>query len=699
MKEHLKIAIIVLLILAALGAGLFNLTFEELLQLSVVRVYLEGESFIEGMLAALATITAIYFSISVLAVQHAATNYTASILEYYKRDLDNWLVYTLLCSGLYLSSMMLIGRASILVLDSGKTISLLNFGFVILISSFAVLAMQFVHLFDLVNPKRIAENAKQRCFSEIEKAPSRVTSILKRIKAETEVERKWMQSRLYRDFLFHKYQSTVLRPCYEKVLQIADIVSKSSIKREAETYAAGLAALSDVAQKYVSIRRDDTSQEDDFLGDIYGKLVSTSKIAFDNEDLSLLQEIIRTLERIGIATVEIRPISEFSGPNQATGLAIIHARDLGMRAAQKLLWDGTAQSVRSIHKIGIAAIQKTRHGSLAPSSILDLGKIAAKCREWFVPYVALGTLGELLFHSVRAKAPIHGDPMEILDAIEQLSLSALEQGLGHLALASLFPIMPEESLVKIVYAVLDVKNEPYPSIETRGREKYAKEIVSELLEALGKIGSEAAKRDSPIALGRIVDCIDEITVVLIGEKFKTFSNGFHEELLEAVGALSGTYIFRTGAVMPWFVWDGAETLTTLAFQSLDAARDEIAGRCVESLLNVSVKLVKLDKYGYEPPRIASRIAIIGSYALHKANSTFAKLCVDDLVKFDKAYLADSPAPHDRRHTQDMRAVHKQLHNGAIIRDEKWNESYIEVTPTDLDNFEELYEETRGKIKK
>ena len=696
LNNMLSLTIILGLTLAVSHAGVFDLTFNDLASPKVVGILFEGESFIGGMLASLATIIAIYFSISILAVQYAAGNYTASILERYKMDRGNWLSYSFLLVGLLLSAYMLSQRSSLLIFASGRALSLVNFGFVLLVFSFLVLAIQFVHIFDLVNPRVIIGSAKKESLHEIRAVPARLDKIRSHAKPQQEWELQMMQTEFFRDFLLHENQGSLLKLTRQRVLQIVDIIQKCAMKRESETYVAGLQALSEICESYVAIRKDDSTPGDEFIESIYERLLDVSKVALDNEDLSLLQMIMTSLERVGIAAIGIKRLSPFSGPNQVTTMAIWHIHALGVKAVKRNLWDGAAQAVLSIRNIGIQAIRQTGNESLASNRILHLGKGAIAGLEWHLTNISLSALSELLFQSVLAKTSIYADPTSIMEAIEQLGTLALDRGLNEFALIPLFAVVSQTSLGRIVHAALKAKNEEYPIIETAAREGYAKEVVSRLLECIHKIGLAASKNNSPLVLHNIFDCVAGIMDLLLKEKFTTAKDGFREELLEAIDTVSNSYIVRSGDIHPWFVWGGEDTLTNLAFATLSQGQDKISTACEKSILAVSNTLIELDKHGYDSPRLASRIAVIGVYALHRSNKTVAQECANDLAGFDKKYVKHSPSPHPMLHIQTMHRNYEK--SKEDWRRDKWEEAFCQVTEDELKSFEALFRNIRRKLR-
>jgi len=683
LKNYFKIIVILAIASIVSSSGVLSLLLSsDIFTLRIVSSTSQGGTFVSMMSTSLATVVAIFFSISILVIQHAASNYTASILEDYKKDGRTWFVYGFFFFSLIFSSFLLITEVNI---------SPLNTGFVMLIFSFAFLASQFIHTVNMINPMKVIERAKDQSIRDIHATPSRVSSIVKKAKPRNEVERIMIQSPIYPQFVFYNDQ-TLLTTSRQKILQITDIVLKSSVRREIETCMAGFGALSEIARSYVSIRKDDMTQEDRFLQYIYDKVLSIPKIAFDNEDVSLLQEIIKAFEDVGCSTAEIKPISDDSGPNQATALAVWYIDELGVKAIDKSLWDVVSQAIRSIMNIGTAAIRKAGEDALASDKILNLGIRATKQGKWVVTNVASGALKELLLPSALARVSVHGDPSRIMKDIEKLSISAVEVGLGWQALTGLFPIMPEYSIQKVAWAALTIKNESYPKMETHRREEYTKDITSKLMETLEKIGMKAAENHSRMLMQHVVEAIEGIAILLVKEKFLTLKEGFDQELVGAIKALQDMHLLSREDSLSTTV----RALTAVAFCSLDVRKDEMAIRSVNALLSASVKAIEWDKYGYESARLASKIAMIGSYALHLANEALAKECADRLVEFDSTYLKESPSTHDRLHIEEMQETRRQMRDETNYFDKTYGSSYREVSETTLDRFKELYETARQK---
>lgn len=206
--------------------------------------------------AILGTILAISFSIAIIVIQHAASNYTASIIESYKRD-----GFTLLFFAFYVGSLIV----AIIGLQVSNDLYFANMIVITFIFSFFVLGLHFIHIIDLIDPRTIIGKAEKRCIKYIRSIPSKVETIIKKSKPRTEQERFILRTPLYRQFVFYN-DSNLQEPIRKQVLLINDVINKSASRREIETSIKGFKALEQIAEQYIEIRKNDFKTDDRLLG-------------------------------------------------------------------------------------------------------------------------------------------------------------------------------------------------------------------------------------------------------------------------------------------------------------------------------------------------------------------------------------------------------------------------------------------------
>jgi len=643
------------------------------------------------MAAIVATILGIFFSISIIVVQHAASNYTPSILQVYKTDFRTWFVFSY-----YLAFLIFI----IVPLQYPSNNYLATISIISFIFSFFFLASQFVHIINMIDPRYIIKKSKEQCLKELNSVPNRVRSIIYEKKPRNKIEEELRKNAFYSHFIFHNTEELLVRS-KKCVLQISDVILKASQRQEMETCIVGVKALSEIVTAYITIRKDDPTQEDKFLQNISIQLSAIFEIASENKDVPLMREIITTFEEIGCSTTRIKSISMFGG-NQPTAMVVWNIHNLGKKAMEKDFVDVVARSISTLKKVGIYAIQNTNSDGLASDKIVDLGLVGISKNDWFLISHVFEGLKELLVAAISKRISIYSEPSRIFEHIEKIAHLSIENGLEHWAFSSLFPIMPEYSIQRVALAAFQIKNEEYPIIQTHSREEYSKEILSRLMETLGKVAIWMSKKGSRPPLWNVVDCMLIITLRMMKEKFTTITEGYKDTILKVIDDLSTSYIQASTYLLDRTIHSGTpsmicDAVTSIAIYAFHAGKTEVALHCMKALNDMGFSIIEKDRFGYDASRCVGRIGVIGAYSLHTGNVEIANKAVDFLVNFDKAYLVKSPQPHDRLHIKKLKNIYKESKEDyrIPILTEPYGKLIKEVSSTSLDNFVKLYEEKRG----
>jgi hypothetical protein len=639
----------------------------------------------------LATILGIFFSISIIVVQHAASNYTPSILEIYKKDGKTWffLVY-------YLVSLII----TIVSLQYPQIFYLTNIMIILFIFSFLFLASQFVHIFNLIDPRELIEKTKRDSIDDIKDLPHKLKSVLKKAKPKNKLEEKHFKSPLYEHFVFHN-EKDLTTSIKTGVLQISDMVMKASKRGELETCTVGLKALSQMVDSYVAIRRDDPTPEDGFIQYVSNQIMGIFEVALENKDTLLLREAILAFEEIGCFTTDIKSISIFDGPNHTTSLIIWHIGLLGNKALDKGFSDATAQAIMSLKIIGLLAIQKTGGNGLANDKIMELGEKGIAQGNWFVTNNAFGGLKEVLFSAIMRQVNVYGEPYAILENIESLAQEGIKRGLEQFAFTSLFPILPENSIEKIAWAAFHIKNAEYPENETNFREKYSKEVMSKFAETIGRIGTCSSEKGQLILAGQCADCMLRIATSMLKEKLKTIEEGYKSEIIDIINALDDCYIlssryrYISGIHAP-ISGNVADAVTSIGISALEVEQDDITKHCLKALHHMCTSMIEQDTFGYDVARCATRMGVIGVCALYKNKPSIVSIAANLLAAFDKEYLSKSPQPHEGRHMKELYSLHEEGILGHYELDEvkSYGILFKDVPLSFLNEFEKLFEKKR-----
>jgi hypothetical protein len=692
LKRHHFSALLVLLVvflawslLSLLSTSLENYT------LKIVAHPLDSSVF-SMMGTILATVLGIFFSISIIVVQHAASNYTPSILEQYKKDGK-----TLFVLFYYWASLIM----AIFSLQYPENLYLINVMIWLFIFSFLFLASQFVHIIDLIDPREIIEKTKRATLNNIKHIPFRLESVVKKAKPKNDFERNFMKLPHYKYAVLH-HENSLMASTQMGVLQISDVVMKASKRRELETCITGLKALSQIVEGYVSIRKDDPTPDDAFIQYVSTQFSAIFEVALENRDTLLLQEAVLAFEAVGCSTTDIKPpISIYDGPNHSTNVTVWNISSLGIKAIENGFSDAAVQAIVSLKKIGLLAIQKTGGDGLASDKIMDIGKKGVVQGNWFVTNHAFDGLKEVLFSAIMRQVNVYGEPYAILENIESLAQEGIKRGLEQFAFTSLFPMLPENSIEKIAWAAFHIKNAEYPEIETNFREKYSKEVMSKFAETIGRIAACASEKGHLILAGQCADCMLRIAMSMLKEKLKTIEEGYKSEIIDLINALDECYVlssryrYISGIHAP-ISGNVADAVTSIGISALEVEQEDITEHCLKALHHMCTSMIEQDTFGYDVARCAARMGVIGVCALYKNKLSIVSIAANLLAAFDKEYLSKSPQPQEGRHMKEVHSLHERaiLEHSELEEVESYGILFKDVPLSFLNEFEKLFEKKR-----
>lgn len=139
------------------------------------------------------------------------------------------------------------------------------------------------------------------------------------------------------------------------------------------------------------------------------------------------------------------------------------------------------------------------------------------------------------------------------------------------------------------------------------------------------------------------------------------------------------------------------SITSVASFALESQKD-VTVKCLEALHEMTLRMIKRDKLGYDVARDAARIGVIGAIALSKNESFIADKAAELLANFNENYLRDSPSPHDNKQIEEMQQLHKNLFTNLMTSSEPrmFGTLYKTIQPNTIEEFIKLYEQKRKK---
>jgi len=112
-------------------------------------------------------------------------------------------------------------------------------------------------------------------------------------------------------------------------------------------------------------------------------------------------------------------------------------------------------------------------------------------------------------------------------------------------------------------------------------------------------------------------------------------------------------------------------------------------------MNLAIHAIKLDKYGYDAPRIAMKIIMIGVFGVEKKNNTVTEECLETLIKFDEEYTKLSPRPIPQLHIRELKEQYETFKNPHYMVSDFYKRYFSIVSNKSLQKFEDLYNKKRS----
>lgn len=584
--------------------------------------------------AIFATVLAIFFSISLYTIQHAANNYAPSILSDYKSDKKTQIIFLIFSTSVVFNLLSLIFDWGIKSVYASIWMSIFYF---------ILLAFQFYNTIDLINPLTVINKIEKKVIKKINQLPKKTEILVKSKNAQKALPEAITKNPVHKYIIFHS-ESSLHEENKEYVSHLIYIIQRAAKVNEYESCVAGLISIAEISKVYIDVRKKDPTAEDKFLEFVYEKLFTIEKIAFENRDTTLLQELSKTFENIGISTSRIEVISSANGYNPITNLAAYYIQKIGLKSSQKKLYDSAGQAINSLESIGVASSQLKLDSNVSSISdnISEIGIICAKKGEWFVINKSISALGMLAIYSIANKLgrlesiePIFKNIETILDEYISKSNSNKLELQVQSVVAPITAPMSLVSGIELVKVALFIKNEKYEQIETHWRENYSKEIISEIIEFLQKIGTILAKKHLIFELRYLTKQLKQIGSVCLDEEFITFEDNLDDEIVKLVGSISGFYFTWEISHKPsQFI---SESLAFLGLQSIEKNNESISNEIINNLYDMAVytmRFVNNKEYAHD---IASKIGLLGAFAIEKKNVIILDKCLEKLIDFENEY--------------------------------------------------------------
>jgi hypothetical protein len=471
----------------------------------------------------------IFFSIVLVAVQHSATNYLPSILGRFRKDKKLIFIVIVSMLSIFLNLFLYLSGISYLLV-----LSLLIF-----LISFLSIIFYFYEMLNFLNPLFIVENLKKEILMRMEKLRNKMIKQSKKEISGTGLEKfpalaqeVKLNSKEYRE------------KNIEEINKLFSHIGRSNAINDFETYKHALECLSQIVENYLSNKKID-SQQDEFMEYVLTKLKLQANFLIRNNEPFKVIEIIATLKKIGISSLNKLQVLHFGGLNYITSLICYYIEEIGATSAECKNLDLTKECIVALKNIGIVSINKNLTTTMTESNITKLAVVDG----WFIYHNSLGAINQLLIELI-INIPKKEHLKKILPEQDMYTLiknqakiinSTVTKSKTSLEIASslspAFGPLSEVSLLNISKGFIYLSQNPPVELATHNYETMSKKFIEDLLEHQKEIIKNAKQTKSSILLGDYTEFLCKLIIELNNNKLKTYKDGFKEEIESVLGIL------------------------------------------------------------------------------------------------------------------------------------------------------------------
>ncbi|MDO8727702.1 MAG: DUF2254 family protein [Candidatus Methanoperedens sp.] len=355
-------------------------------------MYIDDDSsryMLSALVQSEASILAIVISLSLVAVQHAASSYSARVIDVFR----NKNPYLWILTGIYLLS-IIYGLGVLMLIDStdlaNNSLNLQNYitlAYYFGILSFLSLIPYIFKTLDLLKP-------------------STVIGML----AEEMAKKNNLQ------YISDRYEKSDDK---DPIQPIIDIVRGSMMKYDYETVKDGLKAITNGASNIFQTKNFNKNEKEKIAEYIFYHLKRIGKLAVSRKDEDSAVEAIININNVGMSAVQQKL-------DRATLDAVISLGEVGGIMAEQKLEYATSQAIDSFKWIGMAAAKQHFKDSIeeVATSLGTIGKIAAEQEQRNTVRLVANCLEEI--GKVVAEQKLEEATIQIIDSQKRVGILMAE---------------------------------------------------------------------------------------------------------------------------------------------------------------------------------------------------------------------------------------------------------------------------------
>ena len=609
------------------GFALFNLIFVPLIWHFQDKSAHTSVDFLSSALEATSAIVAIVFAISILVVQHAASNYTPTVLSNFKNDKKFWFTLAYGILTITLLSVSLVFDMPLLLVNLFCFLNLLG-----------LLAAFFLYTFGKINPISIVENIQNDIVDEC-------TSVQNKLSAKL-VEYRMQQSDQYKEILQNVPQITTHATLtsnpdltskittYE--LTLRQIVVEAEKKGDYDTCRSGLNAYPKLFKSYLNIIPNFSWKQDEFLTKRLEGLKSYANMGFQNNDVIFLEDLISVIDKSGEVFIKnIQPFGSRFESNSQLNLCIYYLRDIADASLQKGLWDITGNAVMAMARLGNLSCFKYLHDHLAIYFILPIAKEALRKNDFYIAQIAAFKSFEIIQTMIKNRTSFHIIKQQISDLSEMLQLLAASK-INTMSITGLFLETAQSGPLYCVKQCLHLLDEEHQEISTRSREELEKNIIMSLIELIGDVGCQAIKNNDPVFAQSCADCLVRVSGLISRQKFQTIEEGHTKELKAILLSLTEFHRYNANHHTD-YGYDIVQRISEVILYCLQNGFEAVAKLGIERIVILAYKVFKTDEHGDSAVRTIKELSVIGCYGFAENKENILKAVTDKYLEFEEKF--------------------------------------------------------------
>jgi len=325
--------------------------------------------------------------------------------------------------------------------------------------------------------------------------------------------------------------------------------------------------------------------------------------------------------------------------------------------------------IRSMRKIAVSSIYNNKDDA---STLFYYSEMVKKTKDekFYLLYrEIIGASSEILNQSIRMAVSEIGiklqtEPLEDIWSVTMKRLKAGDALLAFLPLIDASPGFPNNIYV-MVTNLLDLKNKEVDDFTIRSFEKYAYNTVPHVTGCLLKVMSLAVGNKNSEVFKYSMNTFYLIALNLLSQKLRLELN-YNDEVHRMIKEI---YYFFTRLFIDDESLDDSlfdeilDVLTTLGLQCMILGKENLTIKVVSILFEACFHVAKIDKFGYEVPRVAKRIMMIGVQAIEMNIDLVTKKVLQALKEYDENIIHIVKEFHPRTNVDELK---KEIDRDELI---------------------------------